>query len=65
MSLFSDFITNQAVSALETEVLKHAPDIQTAFVNEVIAFTQALMSWAECKLKSCQSSNPTSGDNAS
>jgi len=50
MSLLSSFIANHLVATLEAEFLKHEPDMQAAFVNEVQAFAVQVGEWLNSKL---------------
>jgi len=51
MSLLSSFIQNQLLKALEAEFAAHSGDLQAAFVAEVEAFTNEVLSWVKDKIE--------------
>ena len=54
MSLLSTFIQNNVLKALEAEFLAHAPEMQAVLVDEVSAFANQVLAWAEGKLSQPQ-----------
>lgn len=50
MSLLSSFIANHLVLALEAEFIKHEPELQATFIEEVKAFTEQVGEWLNNKL---------------
>lgn len=50
MSLLSSFVVKQVLAGLEAELIKHEPDIQSAMLGEVQAFTKICSDWVTRKL---------------
>jgi hypothetical protein len=50
MSLLSSFVTKELITALEAEFVKHEPELQTAFVDEVTAAVNSVVSWVNSKI---------------
>lgn len=50
MSLLSSFVAGHLVSILEAEFIKHEPEMQQLFLNEVIDFSEALGGWLNSKM---------------
>lgn len=50
MSLLSSFIANHLIKSLEAEFVKHEPDMQDVFINEVQAFALQVGEWLNSKL---------------
>jgi hypothetical protein len=50
MSLLSSFVTNELVKALEAEFIQHEPEMQNAFVDEVTAAVNSVVSWVNSKI---------------
>jgi hypothetical protein len=49
MSLLSSFVANHLVASLEEEFVKHAPELQAAFLAEVEAFSADVIKWLKSK----------------
>ena len=52
MSIFSSFIQQHLLAALEQELLKHAPDIQAVLISEVESFANDALVWVKSKMES-------------
>jgi hypothetical protein len=50
MSLISDFIAKHIVKALEAQFIAHIPELQQAFLNEVINIVKIVTDWIESKI---------------
>ena len=50
MSLLSSFVTNELIKALEAEFIKHEPELKDAFVDEVTAAVNSVVSWVNSKI---------------
>jgi hypothetical protein len=50
MNLFSSFIVNHIIKALEAAFLSHLPELQQQFLNEVAAVVKMITDWIESKL---------------
>jgi hypothetical protein len=51
MSLLTSFITNQLIKTLESQFAAHEPQMQMAFVAEVAAALNDVMSWVNAKVQ--------------
>jgi hypothetical protein len=54
MSLLSSFVTNQLIKSLEAQFLAHEPELQDAFVNEVAAAVNTIVTWVNEKIAAKQ-----------
>lgn len=52
MSLLSTFVQNQLIQALESEFTAHSADLQAAFISEITAFVEEVMTWIQSKAES-------------
>lgn len=52
MSMLSKFIKSNLLSAVEQELIEHAPHIQQIMINELQEFAHKLLEWAAEKLTS-------------
>ncbi len=50
MSLLSSFLMNQLVKDLEAQFIAHEPELQNAFVDEVTAAVNSVVSWVNSKI---------------
>lgn len=50
MSLLSSFITNHLLQSLEAEFMSHEPELQEAFINEVSAAVNTVVTWVNDKI---------------
>jgi len=50
MSLLSTFITNHLIKSLEVQFTAHEPELQQAFVDEVAAAVNDVVTWVNSKI---------------
>jgi hypothetical protein len=50
MSLLASFISSRIVTELEKQFLSHTPELQQAFLTEVLNFVKVLCEWVENKM---------------
>lgn len=50
MSLFSSFIRNHLLAAVEAEFSAHAPNVQSVIIDEINSFAGEALAWVDGKL---------------
>lgn len=50
MSLLSSFIRNQLLKVVEQEIAEHAPEAKQVAIEQMKAFGEEVVEWAEKKL---------------
>lgn len=57
MSLLSSFIRNQLLKAVEQEIAGHAPEAKQVAIEQMQAFGQEVIEWAEKKIEALKGEN--------
>ncbi len=57
MSVISQFFSKQVIAALESELIKHEPEIQQALMTEFTELVEEVIAWAKNKLELKEKAN--------